>query len=160
MDTFAIWLQRLTKAGALLGGFFLIVALMILISNILGRFMHFVFSGSYEVFELIMVVPVSFALVYAAWHNAHVNVTLIVSQFPPRLRAATEIIVSILHLAVWVLIAWAVTHLAFENGLNEVTDLLNLPYLPSRIVFSIGLCLFCLICLWELYQAIRRFLGK
>ena len=160
METLAAWVHRITKGGVFLGGFFLIVAMLLLMSNILGRFVHFVIPGSYELFELIMVVPVGFGLVYAALHKGHVVVHLIVSRFPPRLGAATEILVSLLSLAIWVLIAWAGALLAYENGLVEISNVLGMPYLPFRIVWIIALSLFCLSYLLYLHQAIRRLLGK
>jgi len=160
METLAAWVHRITKGGAFLGGFFLIVAMLLLMSNIFGRFVHFVIPGSYELFELIMVVPVGFGLVYAALHKGHVVVHLIVSRFPPKLGAATQILVSLLSLAIWVLIAWAGASLAYENGLVEISDVLGMPYLPIRIVWIIALFLFCLSYLLDLHQAIRRLLGK
>jgi len=87
-------------------------------------------------------------------------VLLIVSRFPPRLGAAADILASLLSLAIWVLIAWGGAHLAYENGLAEETDVLGIPYLPVRIVWLFGLCLFCLTYVLDLYGAIRRFLEK
>lgn len=160
METLVVWVHRITKGGAFLGGFFLIVAMLLLLSNIFGRFVHFVIPGSYELFELIMVVPVGFGLVYAALHKSHVVVHLIVSRFPPRLAGAAETLTSLLSLGIWVLIAWGGTHLAYENRLTEITDVLGTPYLPFRIVWLFALFLFCLTYLLDLYRAIRRFLGK
>ena len=51
-------LKRITKFGLFVSGIFLIVGMLILMSNIFGRFVHFVIPGSYELFELFMVIPV------------------------------------------------------------------------------------------------------
>ena len=160
MDAFAALLHRITKGGLFLGGVFLIIGMLILMSNIFGRFVHLVIPGSYELFELTMVIPVAFALVYAALQKTHVVVHLIVSRFPPRLRALTEILASLLSFAIWALIAWGGVRLAWENGLEETTDILGVHYLPFRIVWLFCLCLFCLTYLVDLSQAIRRFWGK
>lgn len=160
MDVFAALLHRITKGGLFLGGIFLILGMLILMSNIFGRFLHLVIPGSYELFELTMVIPVAFALVYAALQKTHVVVHLIVSRFPPRLRALTEILASLLSFAIWALIAWGGARLAWENGLEETTDILGVHYLPFRIVWLFCLCLFCLTYLVDLSQAIRRISGK
>lgn len=153
-------LQRITKVGAMIGGVFLIAGMLLLIINILGRFVHFVIPGSYEIFELIMVVPVAFALVYTAMKKGHVVVHLVVSRFPPRLGLATEILACLVSLSIWALIAWAGAQLVFETGLQEVSETLDIPYLPFRIVWIFCLFLFCLTYLVDLFRASRRFLDK
>ena len=160
METLAVLLDRITKGGLVLGGVFLIAGMLLLMSNIFGRFLHVVIPGSYELFELIMAIPVAFALVYAALQKAHVVVHLIVSRFPPRLGAATEIMTSLLSFAIWALIAWGGAHLAYENGLKEMTDILEIPVLPFRIVWLFCLFLFCLTYLVDLSRALRRLLAK
>ena len=160
MNALAALLDRITKGGIFLGGVFLIVGMLLLMSNIFGRFAHFVIPGSYELFELIMVIPVAFALVHAALQKTHVVVHLIVSRFPPRLGAAAEILASLLSFTIWALIAWGGARLAYENGLKETTDILGVPYLPFRIVWLIALILFCLSYLLDMHQAVRRVFKK
>lgn len=160
MNAFAALLHRITKGGVFLGGVFLIAGMLLLMSNIFGRFFHLIIPGSYELFELIMAIPVAFALVHAALQKAHVVVNLIVSRFPPRLGAAAETMTSLLSLAIWALIAWGGAHLAYENGLRETTDLLEVPFLPFRIVWLFCLFLFCLTYLVDLSCAFRRFLEE
>ena len=160
METLAVLLRRINKGGLVLGGIFLIAGMLLLMSNIFGRFVHLVIPGSYELFELIMAIPVAFALVYAALKKTHVVVDLLVSRFPPRLGAAAEILTSLLSFATWALIAWGGAQLAYENGLREITDLLKVPFLPFRIVFVFCLFLFCLTYLVDLSRAIRRLLEK
>jgi len=153
-------LERITKVGAIIGGVFLIAGMLLLIINILGRFVHFVIPGSYEIFELIMVVPVAIALVYTAMKKGHVVVHLVVSRFPPRLGVATEILACLVSFSIWALIAWAGAQLVFEIGLQEVSETLDIPYLPFRIVWIFCLFLFSLTYLVDLFRASRRFLDK
>jgi TRAP-type C4-dicarboxylate transport system permease small subunit len=160
MNVLAVLFQRITKAGIFLGGLSLIAGMLLLISNIFGRFVHFIIPGTYEMFELIMAIPVAFAVVYAALQSAHVSVDLIVSRFPPKLRAAAEILSYGVSFLIWALMAYAGAELAFENGLNEISETLEIPYLPFRMVWIFSLCLFCLVYLLDLYRAIRRFLDK
>ena len=160
MNALADLLHRITRGGLFIGGVFLIVGMLLLMSNIFGRFVHFVIPGSYELFELIMVIPVGFALVYAALQKTHVAVHLIVSRFPPRLGILTEILAGLLSFAVWALIGWGGARLAWESGLEETTDTIGFPYLPFRIVWLFCLFLFCLTYLVDLFRAFRRLLAK
>jgi TRAP-type C4-dicarboxylate transport system permease small subunit len=160
MDIFSNLLERIAKVGAVLGGIFIIGAMLLLVSNILGRFVHFVVPGSYEVFELIMVIPVSFALVYAALHKSHVIVHLITSRFPPKLATAAEILACLVSACIWALIAYASAQIAFENGLIEVSETLDIPYIPFRLLWSFCLILFSLAYVLELCKVVRRSLNK
>ena len=160
METLAAWVHRITRGGVFFGGVFLMMAMLLLMGNIIGRSVPFVIPGSYELFELFMVIPVGFGLVYSALHKGHVVVYLIISHFPPKLRAASDVLVALLSLTIWVLIAWGGARLAFDNGLQEITDVLEVPYLPFRIAWLIALVLFCLTYILDLHQAFRRFFTK
>jgi len=160
MNALDVLLQRITKSGLFIGGVFLIMGMLLLMSNIFGRFLHIVIPGSYELFELFMVIPVGFALVYAALKKTHVVVHLIVSRFPPKLGAAAEILASLLSFVVWAMIAWGGARLAYENGLMDISDTLEVPYLPFRIVWIFCLVLFCLTYLLDLSRTLRRLLEK
>ncbi len=156
MDIFASLLNRIMKGGGVVSGISLLTGMMLLISNIGGRALHFIIPGSYELFETTMTIPVAFALVYGAMHATHVTVDLIVSRFPPQLRAASAIFANLVSLAAWVLICYAAIQIACENGWEEISDILLIPYLPFRIVWIICLILFCVIHLQDIYRAVRR----
>ncbi|MFC1535374.1 TRAP transporter small permease [Thermodesulfobacteriota bacterium] len=160
METLAVLVHRITRVGAFVGGVFLILAMLLLISNIFGRFTQMVIPGSYEIFEMMMAIPVAFALVYAALHKTHVVVNLIVTRFPPRLNAASEILASLVSLVIWGLIFWGGAHLVYESGLREMTETLGIPYMPFRIILLFGIFLFCLTHILDMSRAFMRFLEK
>lgn len=160
MNVLDDFLHRISRVGGFLGGVFLIAAMLLLISNIVGRFTNTVIPGSYELFEMLMVVPISFALFYAALKKYHVIVELIVSRFPTRFAAVAQMAASLLSFAIWLLITWASIQIAFENGLREITEVLEIPYLPFRIVWIFFILLFCLTCLLDFFQAYRRYCEK
>lgn len=160
MNVLAGFLHRISKAGGFFGGVFLIAAMLLLISNIVGRLTNTVIPGSYELFEMLMVFPVSFGLFYAAKEKYHVIVELIVSRFPPGLEAAAQMAAALLSFVIWALIAWAGTRIAIENGLREATEVLEIPYLPFRMIWIFFLLLFCLTCLLDFYKAYRRYCEK
>ena len=160
MGVLAVLLERVTKAGVFLGGIALIAAMLLTISNILGRPLKIVIPGSYEIFELIMVIPVGFALVYAALKKYHVIVNLIVSRFPPKIGAAAEMLAAFLSFAIWGLMAYAAASLAFETGLKEISDTLEIPYLPFRMVWIFCLFLFSLTYLLDFFRSLKRLFEK
>jgi len=160
MNALAVALNRITRLGVLLGGAFLTIGMLILVANIFGRAFHFVIFGSIEMFELLMVVPLSFGLVYTALKKGHVVVNLVITRFPEKFQAAAEIFTSLLSLIIWLVIAWAAGSLAFENGMIEVSETLEWPYLPFRLIWTFCLILFGLTYLEDLLQAVRRLVKK
>ena len=160
MNVFAGLLNRIVKGGSVIGGISLLTGMMLLISNIGGRFVSFIIPGSYELFEITMTIPVAFALVYGAMHGTHVTVDLIVSRFPPRLHAVADIFATLVSLAAWGLIGYAALQIACENGWDEISDVLQISYLPFRAIWILCLFLFCMIHLQDIYRAVRRFKEK
>lgn len=148
--------RGISKAGGFLGGLFLTAAMLLLMSNIFGRMTNTVIPGSYELFEMMMVVPVSFALFYAGVLKYHVVVDLVVSRFPRRFAAVAETVTAALSFSIWALVAWSNIRVACENGLREMTEILELPYLPFRLVWIFFLICFCLVCLLDAVRALGR----
>ena len=148
-------LRRITRWGTYLGGVALVAAMLLQIGNIVGRFAHFVIPGSFETFEMLMTVPIGFGLVAAALHKGHVTVDLLLKRFPTGLRRAARIVAAFLSLAIWLAAAWAGGHLALENGLEEVTDILEYPVLPFRLIFVLCLLLFSLTYLLDLLRLFK-----
>jgi hypothetical protein len=68
--------------------------------------------------------------------------------------------VAFLSMVTWAIIAWGGAELAYESGLEEVTDILGFPKLPFRIVWVFCLILFCLTYLVDLSKAFRRLSDK
>jgi TRAP-type C4-dicarboxylate transport system permease small subunit len=106
------------------------------------------------------VIPVGFALVYTALKKYHVTVDILVSRFPPRLSVAAEILASALSFAIWGLMVSAAAVLASETGLQELTETLEIPYLPFRIIWIFCLFLFSLTYLIDLFRIFRRLLNR
>ena len=160
MEALADLIERITRKGVFVGGDFLIAGMLLLMGNIFGRFLHIIIPGSYELFELLMVIPVGFALVYAALHQTHVVVRLIVSRFPAKLAAVAETGAALLSFVIWALITWGGARLAYENGLGEISDVLEIPFLPFRIIWLFCLFLFCLTYLVDLSRAFGKLRKK
>ena len=147
--------RNLTRWGTAFGGAVLVAAMLLQVGNIIGRFAHFVIPGSFETFEMLMTIPIGFGLVAAALHKGHVTVDILLSRLPPRARKASLVVAASLSLLIWLAAAWAGASLAFDNGLQEVTDILDIPLLPFRLIFIFCLFLFCLTYLLDLLRLFR-----
>lgn len=160
MDYVANIFRRLNRGGMAIGAAFLTGMMVLIVANIIYRLFGHVIPGSYEISELMIVVAVAFALGYAAAQKSHVVVKIVVSRFPPRTQAILEVLMSLISLATWAVIAWASTNVLSARWLTEVTDLLDVPYLPFRIVWVLGLVMFCLVYLTDLFRALSQSVRK
>ena len=148
--------RRLSTDSVAIGAAFLVGMMVLVVANIIYRLFGHVIPGSFELSELMIVVAVASALGYAAVHKSHIVVKIVVSRFSQRWQAIIEVLMSLISLATWAVIAWASFNVLSQRWLTEVTDLLDIPYLPFRMIFVLGLVLFCLVYVTDLFRALSQ----
>jgi len=148
--------RRLSTDSVAIGAAFLVGMMVLVVANIIYRLFGHVIPGSFELSELMIVVAVASALGYAAVHKSHIVVKIVVSRFSQRWQAIIEVLMSLISLATWAVIAWASFNVLSQRWLTEVTDLLDIPYLPFRMIFVVGLVLLCLVYVTDLFRALSQ----
>lgn len=144
----------------MVAGVFLLGAMLLVVTSVIVRFFNIAIVGSYELMQLMIGVTIAFALVYAALRKGHVAVKIIASRFSTRTGAIVGIAVSFLSLAIWGLMSGATAQLVYEMGLREVSETLEVPYLPFRVVFILGLLLFSLSYISDIFEELKKVRGK
>jgi TRAP-type C4-dicarboxylate transport system permease small subunit len=152
--------RRIGSGGMAIGAAFLTAMMVLIVANVIYRLFGHVIPGSYEMSELMIVVAAAFALGYAAIHGSHVVVKIVVTRFSQRWQAILTVIMSLISIATWAIIAWATADVLSKRWLTEVTDLLDIPYLPFRIILVVGLVFLCLIYVTDLVSALRQVTKK
>jgi TRAP-type C4-dicarboxylate transport system permease small subunit len=161
MDTIAGIIQRIGKAGAAIGAVTLLAVMLLIVSNIVYRFFGGVIAGTYELIGPLVVVTAVFALVYTALTQSHIVIKILTSRFPRRIQAIVQSIIGLIGLGLWALIAWGSIGLMIQKAANgEATYLLHVPILPFRIMWELGLILFCLVLLVDLIKSLSGVTGK
>ena len=156
MDYFVRLVRRTTGWGMAFGAAFLTGMMVLVVANIVTRLFRHIIPGSYEISTLMIVVAVAFALGYAGVQKSHVVVKIMVDRLSPRWQWIIEILTSLISLVTWAIITWASSTVLAQRWLTEVTDLLDVPYLPFRIIFVAGLALLCLVYATNLVIALKR----
>jgi TRAP-type C4-dicarboxylate transport system permease small subunit len=156
MDYFINLIRRTTGWGMACGATFLTGMMVLIVANIITRLFGHVIQGSYEISTLMIVVSVAFALGYAGVQKSHVVVKIVIDRFSPRWQAVIAIITSLISMATWAVIGWASYTVLAKRLLTEVTDLLDVPYLPFRIIFVAGVAILCLVYLTDLIKAFKE----
>lgn len=156
MDNFLKLIRRILLIGMIAGGIMLVAMMLIIVGNIIYRIFGHVIPGSYEICELLIVITASFALGFAALHKSHVDVDIVVSQFSDRTQAILMALTSFLAMGTWLIVAWTGTLVLWDRWLTEESEMLLIPFLPFRIILSIGLILTALVYFIDMIQAIKK----
>ncbi|MFC1532118.1 TRAP transporter small permease [Thermodesulfobacteriota bacterium] len=160
MERFIHTLNRFGIVGTIVGSCFLAFIIILTVTNVIVRLFGPIIIGAYQLVELSIVFAVALALPYTALKKGHTMVRVVVMRFPERVQALCEAFTSLLGLITWGVIAWASAALMIDRGLAERTELLELPYLPSRCVWVFGLTFSCVIILCDMVIAIKGVFRK
>jgi TRAP-type C4-dicarboxylate transport system permease small subunit len=161
MDTIASIIQRIGKVGAAIGAGTLLAVMLLIVSNIIYRFFGGVIAGTYELIGPMVVVTAVFALVYTALTQSHIVIKILTDRLPDRIRIIVRSIIGLISLGLWGLIAWGSVGLMIQKATGgEATYLLHVPFLPFRIMWELGLILFCLVLLVDLIKSLSGVTSK
>ena len=152
--------QKAGNGGMVFGAIFLAVALLVMVATIIYRLFRGVIPGSYEMVGLFVGINVTFALPFTALSKRHVTVNIFLSRFPERLQNILGSITSLIELAFWAVVAWATLGVILDRWTNEATLDIQLPMLPFRSIWFIGLIIFCLVLFLDVVDALRKGLKK
>lgn len=138
--------KKITSAVSVISyvGFFCVMAITvadILIRWITGK----PILGVYEVVERIMICAVFASFAYTQTENGHVQITMVISKLPQKLRFAIMTLNNLLSAAVIILTAYA----AYRQGMvamssNYTTGVLLIPLWPFYWVEIISMAVLCL----------------
>jgi TRAP-type C4-dicarboxylate transport system permease small subunit len=141
LDSFRKILHKVVMVITWIGGFSLILLVLVIFINVIGRYVfRSPLPGAVEVSQLLLVVTVFFAITYTEVRKQHVTFDEVVNRFPNRLRAV------ILGIMYFFVALYAFT-LSWQEGLLaisycvpriRVTDVLKIPIAPVMFIISIG----------------------
>jgi TRAP-type C4-dicarboxylate transport system permease small subunit len=143
-------LERIIKkigiVGTVCGVIVLSIIALIISITVIGRAMHVAFAGTFDLVETLVVVTVSFALVYGQLEDHHIRADLAIERLRGRVKAAIESFLGILSLVYWAALLWAGWIIMLEKwGAGETTDILNVPVVPFRGVWVFALTIMLLL---------------
>ena len=141
----------------------ILVAMMVLtFADVLLRYtLNQPISGTYELTELLMAVPVSVGIVYCGIMKGHVSVDIVVSRFPQRAQAVIDSVTCIFGLGVFSLITWqCILYAAEKYGSGHGSVVLEIPIYPFIGLIALGSLVFCLALLAHLIEFLSQAVRK
>jgi TRAP-type C4-dicarboxylate transport system permease small subunit len=136
-------------------GVLLIMGLLVVVDVILRRAFNSPLSFSLEIIEIMLVVVVFFAVAYTGVLRGHVSIDVLVSRFPPKAQAITNVFIYFLSFGLFGIICWgSIIYGLHIRDIGQGTGILEIPYYPFVFVVAFGSLLLALVILSQLLNSI------
>ena len=162
MDAFGKIVQRLSLVLVVLGGVCLMVMVVIVNGNIIGRATWGSILGAVELTGMMGGMCIAFAIGYTEYHRSHVEIPVLLSLFKPRVQEIIRAIDLPIAIIAALLIAVPSTMYLVTRVLvfHSLTKILFWPIAPFLIVWIIGLLFLCVMLVAHFIEAIRSVVKK
>ena len=140
-----------------------VATLMLLItSHVLGRyFFNRPITGTVDISQYVMIIAVFGSVAYCAVVRGHVSVDLLVSRFPHKAQAITDLITGLAGLALLSFMVWvSADKLMLSWARGEVSLTIGIPAWPFRTVLLIGIVMFALVLLIHIIRLVASLVKK
>lgn len=130
-------------------------------ADVVLRFLRRPIPGTYELVCFLGAVAVSFAMAHTSVQKGHVEVSLIVQLFPPRIQGIIGSITTIFGLILFFFIAWrSFLYGKSLHATGEVSLTLQLPFYPFVYGIAFSAAVVFLILLADLFKNFMKVCGK
>ncbi len=120
--------DKLIGLSAFFGSIGLILVVMVILADVIGRFFDAPLLGARDVFEMTMVIVVFGGMALCDRQGGHIAMDLFERYYPPRLNRWIDALSAALGAVLFLAIAWMVYESAkLSVMLNIATNLLDLP---------------------------------
>jgi TRAP-type C4-dicarboxylate transport system permease small subunit len=152
------WIQRLFKVMHLAAFLALMVMMLMVVANIVGRiFFRKPIMGTLEVAGFCGVIVVAFAVAFAQREGRNIYVDLVVQRFSTGLRAIIDSFTYLLSMVAVGIVAWAVFASAVEAYMDQdITLTLSVATYPFRFTWALGLLILFLFLIQHVIGTLRR----
>ena len=153
------FIDRISKMLSWIGVTFFLTSIMLLVS--MDVFCRYIFNapieGTFEVVSLLLV-PVVFFTLSECWiEGGHVRVDFIMRRFNPTWQLLMDLIAAGVGLFYIGMLTWQAGLDTMESlKFNELTDQLQIPVWPVRMLMTLGLVLFIVQLLRSLLLYVRQ----
>ncbi|QKV17294.1 TRAP transporter small permease [Oricola thermophila] len=122
------WADRLIGLSAIVGTIGLLVGVVVVLVDVVGREFHMPLTGAQDISQMAMVTMVFGGMAIADRLSAHIAVDVFEGVFPPVINRVTQIIAPIVGAVVFLILARAMWEAAaLSRMLNLATNIIFLP---------------------------------
>lgn len=125
-----MWADRLIGLSATIGALGLLVEVIIILIDVVGRAMGSPLYGSQDLITMTMVILVFGAMALCDRNGGHIAVDIFERYYPAALNRLIDIVAALAGAVIFFGLAWAVSGVVMLNlrfGISSKTNLLGLP---------------------------------
>ncbi|MBE3637249.1 TRAP transporter small permease [Mangrovicoccus algicola] len=153
-------LARLSHWLGLIGGVFMIAAMMTLVVHVIGNVFGAPILGADEIVELLIGASIFCFLAPTHLKGANIVVDYFSKPLPPAMRNLADVIMTLVFALVAALLTWRL----YVGGLsawdrNKQSMFLSLPEWPTYLVGAIACTVWVVVILYTTWTSLRVFLG-
>jgi TRAP-type transport system small permease protein len=135
-------IQSTSKVMAVIAAVVLFFMMLITVGDVIGRyFFDTPIKGTWEIVGLSLIFAATWGFAYCQLKQAHINVTVLLDRFSPRVRAILTTISLFFGFVGFSLISWRMVLHAQKYFLmtrGNTSDTLNIPYAPFMLGLAVG----------------------
>lgn len=135
------WADRLIHASALAATLALILEVLVILLDVIGRYFGKPLTGAQDISQMAMVILVFGGMAWCDRTGGHISVDLFERVFPDWLNRLSDVLSALLGALVFAGIAWTVHEsAALSRMLNLATNIIYLPkawFQYAVVVFSV-----------------------
>ena len=148
-----IAIRKICKVFNNLGGVVLASLVILIVINIIGRFIKRPIMGSYEAVQYGFALIVCFAVAYTAVKEKHIDIALVYDKYPQKLKTAIDIISQLLGICIFMIITWRLSADGIEGYVvGETSSTLGLPVFIFQFALALGFALLSLVLIMNLWK--------
>lgn len=145
MHTVTRLIRGATLVGLTISGVIMNVVMLLLVANVALRFFGIQILGLYEILTALTVVLLGLSLADAQREKQHVAIDLLTAKLPQRMQDALGVVTTLIAVAVFTVIAIALTRYAgFQITAATASELLRIPSWPTLSLLIGGIVLLVL----------------
>jgi TRAP-type C4-dicarboxylate transport system permease small subunit len=139
-------LAHLATWMAFAGGFVVVILMLLMTADAVGRKVAAAVPGALEFSEALMVPAVFLPLMYVQMHREHVFVSVATDWLPPRVRSFLDGVAALVGLIVFAFLTWLAFAKAWDAWILKEyrVAVIPVPIWPFRWVIVLGTGLLCL----------------
>jgi TRAP-type C4-dicarboxylate transport system permease small subunit len=158
MEKFCNIVTVVTKKTVIPGAIFMACIVLIIVAKVISRKIGISFiPGSIEIIEMLVVLATTMSINYAVAEGEIIVVDIITCRLKHVGKLVCKIIGSVLGMVFWVVAAYAsIWYIADQLTIGEFrTTVLGIPYTPFRVIWLIGLIIYCLAIFVDMIKEIK-----
>ena len=160
MNLFEKLIKGIVNYGTNFGAVFLVAVMLLITINVIYRIFSGVIPGQYELVEIMIVVVAGFAICDTEIHHRQTSVDMVTMRLPRKSKLWLENGCNLIGLVFWALVARETIRLTMDKAAKgEHTDLLQIPIIPTRVIWVVALILVCVIILHNIFKNFKE-LGR